>query len=217
LSRAARGAAPPSRRRSYEIVAPFYEELARVLSLGRIGRAKRSQLAYLRPGTRVLYAGVGSGEDAVVAVDAGLRVTALDLSPRMLARLRRRLGARANAVRFCCEDFLAHEAAPYDALALNFFLNVFDGDELERVLDRALSLLAPGGRIAVADFALPRSRLERVLFELHYGPLLLAAWMLGLASLHPIHDYRARLAARGARVVAEQRFGVYESIVFELG
>jgi demethylmenaquinone methyltransferase/2-methoxy-6-polyprenyl-1,4-benzoquinol methylase len=206
------------------VVAPFYEELARVLSLGRIGRAKRSQLEHLRVGSRVLYAGVGSGEDAAAAVAAGLDVTALDLSPRMLGRLERRLGRRergtgdqASRIRFCCEDFRAHRDGPYDALALNFFLNVFGAHELETVLDHAVSLLRPGGRIAIADFAPPRSALERLLFELHYRPLLWASWALGLASLHPIYDYRARLAARGARVVAEQRFGVYESVVLELG
>jgi len=206
------------RRRSYDIVAPFYEELARVLSLGRIGSAKRSQLAHLEPGARVLYAGVGSGEDAEAAVRAGIRVTALDLSPRMLARLERRLGDRVGEVDMRCEDFLVHEGGPYDAVALNFFLNVFDVSELERVLDHAVALLRPdGGRIAIADFAPPRTRVQRGLFELHYRPLLWAAWALGLAPLHPIYDYRARVGARGGRLVAEHRFGVYESLVFELG
>ena len=133
------------RLRSYELVAPFYEELARVLSLGRIGRAKRSQLEHVPAGSRVLYAGVGSGEDAEAAVDAGLEVTALDLSPRMLGRLERRLGDRAPRVRFCREDFRAHRGGPYDALALNFFLNVFGERELDAVLDHAVSLLRPGG------------------------------------------------------------------------
>ncbi len=207
----------PARVRSYQRVAPFYEEVARALSLGRIGRAKRSQLDYVSPGARVLYAGVGSGEDAVAAVDAGLDVAAVDLSPRMLARLERRLGARASQVRLHCEDFRSHQGGPYDVLALNFFLNVFSEAELDAVLGHALALLAPGGRIAIADFAPPRSRTERVLFELHYRPLLWAAWGLGLAALHPIYDYRARLTARGGHCVAERRFGVYESVVFEVG
>jgi ubiquinone/menaquinone biosynthesis C-methylase UbiE len=209
---------PADRRRSYEIVAPFYEELARALSLGRIGAAKRSQLEAFAPGARVLYAGVGSGEDAEEAVHAGLEVTALDLSPRMLARLRERLGGRACDVCFHCEDFLAHRGEAYDALTLNFFLNVFGPVEVERVLDHAVGLLEPaGGRVAIADFAPPRNGVERALFELHYRPLLWASWGLGLAALHPIYDYRTLLAARGGRVIAERRFGVYESIVFELG
>jgi len=206
------------RRRSYEIVAPFYEELARVLSLGRIGRAKLSQLEHFAPGASVLYAGVGSGEDARAAVEAGFDVTAIDLSPRMLGRLQARLGPRAAKATLCCEDFRSHAGGPYDAIALNFFLNVFGTLEVDRVLDHALGLLAPsGGRIAIADFAPPRTRGERILFELHYRPLLWAAFSLGLAALHPIHDYRTHLAERGARVVAETRFGVYESIVFEVG
>jgi len=207
------------RLRSYELVAPFYEELARVLSLGRIGASKRVQLDWLEPGSHVLYAGVGSGEDALAAFEAGFETSALDLSPSMLARLRRRLGSRASGVRFYCEDFLAHAGGAYDAVALNFFLNVFSGEELGGVLDHTVGLLAceGGGRIVIADFARPTSAWERVVFALHYRPLSWAAWALGLAALHPIHDYRAAMAERGGRLLHARRFGVYESLVFGLG
>jgi ubiquinone/menaquinone biosynthesis C-methylase UbiE len=213
-----RGDRAADRRRSYERIAPFYEELARVLSLGRIGRSKRCQLEWMPRHVRVLYAGVGSGEDACAAVEAGFDVTAIDLSPTMLARLRARLGERAEAPRLRCEDFRVHEGGPYDVVALNFFLNVFDADELASVLDRAVRLLEPsGGRVVIADFAKPVGRVEHWLCELHYRPLLWASWVLGLAALHPIHDYRAELAARGAKEIASRRFGPYESMVFELG
>lgn len=213
-----RGDRRADRLRSYERVAPFYEELARVLSLGRIGRAKGCQLDWLPRHVRVLYAGVGSGEDACAAVAAGFDVTALDLSPTMLARLSARLGERAGDAHLRCEDFRRHEGGPYDVVALNFFLNVFDEDELASVLDRALRLLEPsGGRIVIADFARPVGRLERWLCEIHYRPLLWAAFALGLAALHPIHDYRAALGARGAKEIASRRFGPYESMVFEIG
>jgi len=211
--------------RSYQRVAPFYEELARVLSRGRIGAAKLSQLAWIEPGQRVLYAGVGSGEDAAAAARAGADVTALDLSPRMLGRLERRLGPESSRVQLRCEDFARHAGGPYDAVVLNFFLNVFGPGDLGRVLDRAVGLLGgPGGRVMIADFSAPRGRLERVLFELHYRPLLVAAWGLGLAAFHPIYDYRGALGARGLGLLEARRFGLvggglefYESLVFGAG
>jgi demethylmenaquinone methyltransferase/2-methoxy-6-polyprenyl-1,4-benzoquinol methylase len=211
-----------TRGRSYQRVAPFYEELARVLSRGRIGAAKLSQLAWIEPGDRVLYAGVGSGEDAAAAARAGAHVTALDLSPRMLGRLERRLGTEAERVRLCCEDFSAHEGGPYDAVVLNFFLNVFSPEEMQQVLDRSVGLLAsPGGRLMIADFTPPSRPLERIVFELHYRPLLFSAWALGLAALHPIYDYRSALEARGLDLLGATRFAllgrrleVYESLVF---
>ena len=210
------------RDRSYELVAPFYEELARVLSRGRISAAKASQLAWLAPGDRVLYAGAGSGEDAAAAAQAGAEVTAVDTSPRMLVRLARRLGPEAERVRLCCEDFFDHEGGGYDAVVLNFFLNVFAEPRLGRALDLAVSLTRPGGRVMIADFSPPAGRAERIVFEAHYRPLLWGAWLLGLADLHPIHDYRAAMAARGMQPVATRRFapvgrrfGLYESIVFE--
>ena len=218
LARAVRRSGGPA----YQLVAPFYEELARVLSRGRIGAAKLSQLDWIEPGDRVLYAGVGSGEDAAAAARAGAHVTALDASPRMLSRLHARLGENAAVVRLCCEDFFEHEDGPYDAVVLNFFLNVFSPDDMERALDRALGLVRPGGgRLMIADFTPPESRAERVVFELHYRPLLWAAWALGLAALHPIYDYRVRLGARGLHTVDHRRFApvgrrfdLYESLVF---
>jgi len=164
------------RRRSYEIVAPFYEELARVLSLGRIGRAKLSQLEHFAPGASVLYAGVGSGEDARAAVEAGFDVTAIDLSPRMLGRLQARLGPRAAKATLCCEDFRSHAGGPYDAIALNFFLNVFDTLEVDRVLDHALE------RLGLLDSA-HSLRLSEELERVRCPTLVIAAELDGFVPL----------------------------------
>ena len=61
----------------YGEVASFYEELADLYSRGRIAASKRSQLVHLAPGDRVLYVGVGRGEDALEAARKGVRVTAV--------------------------------------------------------------------------------------------------------------------------------------------
>jgi demethylmenaquinone methyltransferase/2-methoxy-6-polyprenyl-1,4-benzoquinol methylase len=212
----------PPRARSYQLVAPFYEELAQLLSRGRIHAAKLSQLAWLEPGDRVLYAGVGSGEDAAAAARAGARVTALDVSPRMLGRLERRLGADASRVQLRCEDFARHEGGPYDVVVLNFFLNVFGPDEMPHVLERGVAMLAGSrSRLMIADFTPPKHSLERIVFELHYRPLLLASWALGLSALHPIYDYRGFVEARGLGLLESKRFALfgsrfefYESLVF---
>ena len=212
-----------ARRRSYELVAPFYDGIAAVLSRGRIAAAKRSQIAGLKPGDRVLYAGAGAGEDAALAAGMGALVTAVDLSPKMLAQLEGRLGALAPRVEVHCEDFFDHEGGPYDVVVLNFFLNVFAQGEAGQVLDHAVSRLEPDrGRLMIADFAWPQTATERAVYELHYRPLLAASWILGLAAIHPLHDYRAWAQARGFGLSEAhgfapvgRRFALYESLIFD--
>ena len=94
--------------RSYGAVAWCYDELAAGYSLGRIGRAKASQVCRLQPGERVFYAGVGRGDDAVRAAVRGAGVTALDASPLMLSRLRRSLARKGAEAQLLCGDLFDH-------------------------------------------------------------------------------------------------------------
>lgn len=213
----------PSRRYSYDRVAWCYDGIAALYSLGAIAATKASQVSLLKPGDRVLYAGVGCGDDALLAARAGARVTAVDVSPRMLRRFEERLGRARLTAELQCGDVLAHRPArPYDAVAANFFLNVFTREALVEVLARLASLLRPGGRLLVADFALPPGGARRRLAEAYYWPVAGAAWLLGLCALHPIHDYAAAGARVGLRVIGRERFRVlpgvpelYEAFVLE--
>ena len=98
----------PERRRSYETVAWCYDALARIYSLGAIARAKAWPVARLRPGDRVLYAGIGSGEEAVLAARLGARVTGIDLSRSMLRAAHRRFAAAGLAAELVQGDFFDH-------------------------------------------------------------------------------------------------------------
>lgn len=53
-------------------MARTYDGLAHIASFGRIRAVKASQVPELTTGDRILYAGVGSGEDAVLEPNAGL-------------------------------------------------------------------------------------------------------------------------------------------------
>ena len=62
-------------RYSYDRFAWCYESIARVVSLGAIPRVKASQIAALAPAERVLYGGVGAGEDTLLAARGQHRKT----------------------------------------------------------------------------------------------------------------------------------------------
>ena len=59
-----------SDRTNYSSVARLYDALGYLYSGGQISAAKAAQIRYISAGDRVLYAGVGGGEDALLAARA---------------------------------------------------------------------------------------------------------------------------------------------------
>lgn len=212
----------------YGAVAAVYEELASLYSRGRIAASKRSQLKHLNPGDRVLYAGVGRGEDALLAARFGIRVTAVDLSGGMLRRLARRLdreGLEASLIQGDVASMASRgdektEASEtseasgaleerYDAVVANYFLNLFEVERAGAMLERLAERVRPGGLILCADFALPvGGRFGRWITEAYYRPVNWIAWAVGLCDLHPILDYPRLLEPQGFRIRSEERFPV---------
>jgi ubiquinone/menaquinone biosynthesis C-methylase UbiE len=211
---------PPPR---YDAFAWCYEEIAALYSLGRIQRAKASQVTEFSPGDRVLYAGVGCGEDAVLAARRGVAVTAVDCAEPMLRRLRRRLNREGLCAELVQADVRAHavDAPGYDAVTANFMLNIFARESMRELLGHLARLVRPGGKLLIADFAFPSGRsLERWLARAYYRPVNVAAWALRLCALHPLYDYASELNTLGFSVTHSARFqpfGVgpvlYESLV----
>ncbi len=193
--------------RNYDAVASFYEGLAHLYSVGLIRRAKKVEFKYLKPGQRVLYLGVGSGEEAVMAAAKGCSVTAIDLSPRMIERLRRRLAKKDLSAELIAGDALKHQPEqPYDAVCGNYFFNVFNRTDMPLVLDYAKGLVKPGGRLMIADMA-PPSGVTAPLTWLYLKLGLGFFWMLRLASNHPIYDYAAYGKQAGLTLEGMHDFG----------
>lgn len=195
---------------SYDAVAGFYDELAGLYSLGRIERSKAYHLRGIRPGDRALYVGVGRGRDALAAARVGARVTALDVSPRMLARVaaaRDREGLELELI----EGTLANLPATrsFDLVVANYFLDLFDDASMRETLRALLDRVDPGGRFCVADFAPPTDTwLSRWLTAAYYHPLNWIASLAGFCARHPIADHPRLLAAAGMRVDEVARFPI---------
>jgi len=192
-------------------VASVYDLLSWIYTGGQIARLKRAQALRLAPRTRVLYAGVGTGEELANALVAGAQPTALDASPAMLARARARLGASAREVRFCCEDVFAHSAPePYDTVVANFFLNVFAESVLPRVVRCMAELVRPGGTFVIGDFAPPvAGAFERALQRAYYSAPVVLFRLLTQNPWHPLYDYRPLVEREGFSLIAHDRVRIF--------
>ena len=137
--------------RSYQAVAGVYDAVAGCWSRGRIDGAKRWQSEAVSSGRDWLFAGVGTGLEALLAARGGARVTALDLAPAMLAATRRRLAAEGLDAELICGDLFEHECADgYDVVIANFVLNVMGPDTMRRALHRLAELTRPSGTLSIA-------------------------------------------------------------------
>lgn len=124
----------------------------------------------VRPGQRALDLGCGTGQVTARLLAAGADVVAVDALPEMLAAARRRA---PDATLLQGDIVDADVGGGYDRVVLSFVLHNCDAAGRVRLLSRAAALLAPGGRIGVLDWAVPRGRARG------------AAWRRFLDALEP--------------------------------
>jgi ubiquinone/menaquinone biosynthesis C-methylase UbiE len=133
-------------RLRYTLYAPIYDRLVR---LDR-ARARAIELLGLRPGERVLIVGAGTGQDLDL-LPAAVRVTAGDISPGMLRRLRTRVerSGRDVEVRELDAHHLPFADATFDAVLLHLVVAIVP--DPKACLSEAARVVRPGGRISILD------------------------------------------------------------------
>jgi demethylmenaquinone methyltransferase/2-methoxy-6-polyprenyl-1,4-benzoquinol methylase len=143
-------------RRFFGRWSPVYDLFAKPIGFAYEAAVRR---AGARPGRTILDLCTGTGEIAIRCARRGAAVTAVDLTPSMFLRARRK--ARGLPVRFAGMDArrLAFPDASFDAVLLSFALH----DMPRRVRREVLREAARVARedVVVLDYDVPRSGLWR--------------------------------------------------------
>jgi len=137
----------------FDSVAPRYEVLADVISLGQDRRWRRLAVDALRvgPGDSVLDVAAGTGASSAALARTGATVTGVDLSPGMIAQGRK----DHSQVNFVVGDAesLPFPDGSFDAVTTFFGLRTMP--DPHRVLDEMFRVTKPGGRIVVCELSTP--------------------------------------------------------------
>lgn len=114
---------------------------------GRVGQQLRDYAGTLKPGTRVLIPGCGSGHEAHLLAEAGCDVLAIDFSPAAVEVAQRNLGRFADRVQLA--DFFAFDAgAAFDVMVERAFLCALPRKMWASYATRTAELLGATGVIA---------------------------------------------------------------------
>jgi SAM-dependent methyltransferase len=104
---------------------------------------------------RVLDAGCGTGEHALLAAALGLDATGVDLAPRALAAAERKARERGLTARFLRHDAraLADLGQRFDTVLDCGLFHIFTGSERTAYVAGLRAVLSPGGRYFMLGFS----------------------------------------------------------------
>jgi len=181
-----------------------YDRGIRMLTLGRL-EAMQHQIVetLIHEGTRVLEIGCGTGALTVAMAKAGAKVSAIDISPGMLAEAAKRIEnddvegridlQRMDAVMI---DELFNPQS-FDLIVSSLALSEMTERGRRHILRAARNLLTPDGKLAVLDEAKPASMRDRLLFTIVRAPLRLLTWLLTRTATQPLVNFEGVLSNSG--------------------
>jgi demethylmenaquinone methyltransferase/2-methoxy-6-polyprenyl-1,4-benzoquinol methylase len=188
-----------------------YDRGISLLSLGAADRWREKLVEdNVRPDSRVLEIGCGTGTMAILAALRGAEVLAFDVSAGMLEVARRKIDASGVAGRIELEeagvsgmDKLGDDS--FDLVMSTLVFSELSRDERAYALRHAHRVLQSGGRLAIADEVRPRDAVKRLAHGLLRIPLLIATFALTQTTTRPVAGLSDLVADCGFRIEWEQR------------
>ncbi|WP_341393267.1 demethylmenaquinone methyltransferase [Arthrobacter sp. G119Y2] len=162
MNRASLDKRPDEVAAMFDDVAPKYDVVNDVLSLGQTRRWRRIVVDAVgaSPGQRVLDLAAGTGTSSEPYADAGINVVACDFSLGML-----KVGKRRRPdIDFVAGDAtnLPFEDNSFDASTISFGLR--NVNEPKKALAEMLRVTKPGGRLVIAEFSAPTVPVWRTMY-----------------------------------------------------
>ena len=189
-----------------------YDRGVELLSRGRIADVYERIAEYAAsPGKRVLDVGCGTGGVSLACAARGAHVVAIDSNAGMLEIARAKPVPRGQGGDIEWIELGLAEVedqfgeAHFDAIVSCLVFSELSPDERVYALDMARSRLVPGGRLVIADEALPSSRPRRLWYRMRQFPLAMVTYLLTQTSTRPVERLAETIRLAGFERVEETR------------
>lgn len=152
-------------REVFGAIAPIYDLMNTVMTLGLVKRWRKALLARINPeaGAKVLDVGTGTGEMAFLLADLtgpGGEVWGVDFSPHMLVLARRKMAARFRPGGSAPLTFLTGDALalPLPGESFHYVTSAFvlrNVNDIPLALREMVRVCKPGGQVICLDISRP--------------------------------------------------------------
>ncbi len=178
-----------------ELSPSSYDRWMRFLTLGRVNLIKKEIAAnWINSGQNVLEIGCGTGSLAALMTKRGARVTAVDISAKMLAEAQRKVPA-ADFHHLTALEIDQFPQDKFSRIVATLSLSELTTDELDMVLTLSAKLLKPGGLLIVADEVRAARPWQRFLAAVIRWPLAVITFLITQQTTHVIKNFGTRLTA----------------------
>jgi ubiquinone/menaquinone biosynthesis C-methylase UbiE len=155
---------------------PLYDPMTKLFGLEKARRVLLDQTA-LRPHSRVLEIGCGTGSFCVLIkrLHPDVEVLGLDPDPKALARARRKAERAGFSIQFAqgFSDSLPYDEGTFDYVFSSMMFHHLKLEEKEKALHEVRRVLKPGALFEMLDLRTPESIVGRLLGGLFHSALLL--------------------------------------------
>lgn len=140
---------------NYDIIAPYYDVLSRLVYFRSQLKAQTDQLAFIPANSSILIAGGGTGwilEEIAKLHPSGLQITYVEISEKMISLSKKR-NVKANNVSYihaAAEDL--ELSSDYDVIITAFLFDNFANDKISIVFNKFDKALKPEGLWLFSDF-----------------------------------------------------------------
>jgi cyclopropane fatty-acyl-phospholipid synthase-like methyltransferase len=188
-----------------------YDLGIRLLSFGRIGRVHSQMAEQVAADERVLDIGCGTGSLAIRCAKRQAQVTGIDVSPQMLDTAKNRVSVagledRVELMEMSAVDIDgAFPGGSFDAIVSSLVFSELSEDEQVFVLGVCRNLLRDGGRLLIADEAVPRGWALRLLNRLLRLPLVVLTYILTQTTTRAVAGLEEKIASGGFEIRRVER------------
>ena len=207
-----------------EVAPGRYDWAVAVMTGGRLDRVKDRIASAIGPGDRVLDLGCGTGTLAVRCLANGAFVTGLDSSAYMLQQAvtnatARGLEQRLTVVRDSVTQLRKHfDPGSFDVVTSTMALGEFPREYLDHIFNDCKRLLAPGGRLLIADEIWPETFWTRLGYHIGIALLWIPQFLLLRRAFFPIRDLRGTIRSAGFHITQVESWaaGCFQLVTAEL-